>query len=507
MSRPFERIRCPRCNQGLLSCLKIKAAELTIFACEECDAIWFSSDLIGKEPHLDLSTYLESLGLKNGWAEVEEAFLSVSSVDSVVNIENTFPLTLTDWREVFATRGPRGAAEVFLQKLATVSPDTQRAALCGMPTIPELYARFEHAWTMRDAALAGAPFLVKDLFAVAGVPTGCGSAFYAEVAPAPQSDASLVAYARESGAVSVGKTQLNEFAFGMTGENPHFGDCPHPSGNGLLAGGSSSGSAWAVGAGLVPWALATDTAGSIRVPASWCGVYGLRLVPGLTDADEMLPLSPSYDAPGWIAGTLEDLKTVTATLMGGLPDIGRPARVLWLGGYTNYANAGVLAGCERYASDAGWETSADAEKLFSEICAGVEKSYPVLGGAEAASVHRKLLEQYADRYDPVVRARLSAGAARTEIEVAMAVAHRSRIRDMFGEFFEHYDALAWPCVPCVAQTKAGHTEALRSELLRLNTPASLAGLPAISVPVAVPGTGLTAGIQIVSAGLDRLVFP
>lgn len=428
------------------------------------------------------------------------------SVSSVVNLPKSSPLTLAEWREIFATRGPRGAAEVFLQKIAAVPPETQRAVLCGMPSMPELYSRFEHAWAKRGEPLAGAPFLAKDLFAVAGTPTGCGSAFYAGVAPAPESDASLVAHARESGAVLAGKTQLNEFAFGLTGENPHFGDCPHPVRPDLLSGGSSSGSAWAVGAGLVPWALATDTAGSIRVPASWCGAYGLRLVPGLTDADELLPLSPSYDTPGWIAGTLGDLKAVTATLLGGLPDIGREPRVLWLGGYARYADDAVRDACAAFAGARGWETSADAEKLFSEICAGVEDAYPVLGGAEAASVHKRLLEQYGDRYDPTVRARLVAGAARTEYEIATAVARRARIRDMFAEFFEHYDALALPCVPCVAQPKSGHTDALRAELLRLNAPASLAGLPAVSLPVPVAGTGLTAGIQVIGPSIDRLVL-
>lgn len=435
-----------------------------------------------------------------------DKFGSVSSVFFMVTPLKSAPLTLADWREVFATRGPRGAAEAFLLKLSGVPPEMQRAALCGMPSLPELYARFEHAWEKRGEPLAGAPFLVKDLFAVAGTKTGCGSAFYTETSSPAEFDASLVAHARESGAVLTGKTQLNEFAFGLTGENPHFGDCPHPARPDLLSGGSSSGSAWAVGAGLVPWALATDTAGSIRVPASWCGVYGLRLVPGLTDADELLPLSPSYDAPGWIAGTLEDLKTVTATLLGGLSDIGREPRVLWIGGYANYADDAVRDTCEAYARARGWETSADAEKLFTEICAGVEDSYPVLGGAEAASVHKKLLEQHGDRYDPVVRARLAAGAARTEYEVAMAVAHRARIRDMFTEFFEHYDALALPCVPCVAQPKSGHTDALRAELLRLNTPASLAGLPAVSLPVPVGETGLTGGIQVISPSIERLVI-
>src|SRR6218665_654834 len=113
------------------------------------------------------------------------------SCASVVKNLKSHPLTLADWREVFLTRGPRGAAEIFLQKLAAVPPETQRAVLCGLPTMPELYSRFEHAWANRDAPLAGAPFLVKDLFAVAGVKPGCGAAFYAEVAPAPESDASL----------------------------------------------------------------------------------------------------------------------------------------------------------------------------------------------------------------------------------------------------------------------------------------------------------------------------
>lgn len=428
------------------------------------------------------------------------------SVSSAVNSSKTRPLALADWREVFDTRGPRGAAEAFLQKLAAVSPETQRAALCGMPSMPELYARFEDAFGRRGEPLAGAPFLVKDLFAVAGTKTGCGSGFYTETSAPAASDAALVAHARESGAVLAGKTQLVEFAFGMTGENPHFGDVPHPVRDDLLAGGSSSGSAWAVGAGLVPWALASDTVGSIRVPASWCGAYGLRLVPGLTEPGEMSPLSPSYDAPGWIAGTLDDLKIVTATLLGGLPDSGRTPRVLWLGGYARYHDVSVRDACDAYAAGRGWETSPDAEVIFSAVCEGVENTYPVLGGAEAASVHRKLLEKYADRYDPAVRARLETGAARTEIEIGMAVAHRARIREMFDEFFEHYDAVALPCVPCVAQPKSGQTGALRSELLRLNAPASFAGLPAVSHPVPVAGTGLTAGVQIVAPGIDRPVF-
>ncbi len=421
---------------------------------------------------------------------------------------SAFPTDLAGRRELYLSHGPRGAAEAFLLALAGVPADTQRAALCGLPTVPALIAAFESAWDLRAGPIAGAPFLVKDLYAVAGARTGAGSAFYTELAPPVPRDAALVAHARESGAVFAGKTQLNEFAFGMTGENPHFGDCPHPAGRGLLAGGSSSGSAWAVGSGLVPWALASDTAGSIRVPSSWCGAYGVRLTPGLTDPDELLPLSPSYDTAGWIAGTADDLRAVTGVLLGGVRDPAAPARVLYLSGYAADAlEPAVRSACEREARRRGWEFSAAADALFASVCDGVERDYPVLGGAEAAAVHRRLLADHASRYDPVVVARLRAGATRTEAEIGMAAARRDRVRAMFAEFFELYDALAWPCVPCVAQPAAGHDDALRASLLRLNTPVSLAGLPASSFPVAVPGTGLTAGIQLVSADLRSLVLP
>ena len=412
--------------------------------------------------------------------------------------------TLQDWRNLYLARGPRGAAEVFLQKLGAVSPEVQRAALCGMPSVPMLIRRFETAWELRDRPLAGAPMLVKDLYAVAGEKTGAGSAFYSELAPPVAHDAALVAHAREQGAVVAGKTQLNEFAFGLSGENPHFGDCPHPRDASLLAGGSSSGSAWAVGSGLVPWALASDTAGSVRVPASWCGVYGVRLTPGLTEPDEMLPLSPSYDAPGWMAGSAEDLRAVTGVLLGGLRDSERDPRVLYIRGY-GPVEPSVRAACEREARARGWEFSEDADRLFASVCAGVETSYPVLGGAEAAAVHRRLLTEHGGRYDPVVFARLKAGEARTEVEIAMAMGHRARVRAMFDEFVELYDALAWPCAPCVAQPKSAHTVALREALLALNTPVSLAGLPAASLPVSVGG--LTAGIQVVSRDLESLVLP
>ena len=121
--------------------------------------------------------------------------------------------------------------------------------------------------------LAGVPFVVKDLFDAAGWPTKAGSTFLEEERARPEGDGALVARLRAEGAVLAGKTQLHEFAYGITGENPHYGDVEHPRLPGRTSGGSSSGSAAAVAAGVVPLAFGTDTAGSIRVPAAFCGLF------------------------------------------------------------------------------------------------------------------------------------------------------------------------------------------------------------------------------------------
>ena len=127
------------------------------------------------------------------------------------------------------------------------------------------------------AALGGVPFLTKDLYFREGQPTFAGSTFLPEIlGPARRTSTLPAAFEEDAGAVECGRTQLNEFAFGLSGENPHFGDCPHPADGRFLAGGSSSGSAFAVARGLVPFALATDTAGSIRIPAHFCGIARLK---------------------------------------------------------------------------------------------------------------------------------------------------------------------------------------------------------------------------------------
>lgn len=415
------------------------------------------------------------------------------------------PRTSSEWRDLLASRGPGPSAEAWLLRLAEVDADTQRAALVGLPDTRELRRRFAMAWERRDLPLAGAPFLTKDLYRLRGHALGAGTTFLAAERGPDTEDASLpAAFRDDAGAVPVGGTQLNELAFGLSGENPHFGDCPHPTDASRLSGGSSSGSAWAVGAGLVPFALATDTVGSIRVPATWCGAFGLRLPAGL-GTEDVLPLSPGFDSAGWITGTAEDLARVSDAVLG-------PARTpvgpgLWLGDLGASMDPPTLAAFERAAAALGAGRTREGAEL-ARLLEGAGEAYPVLGGAAAAQAHAGLLARHADALDPAVRARLEAGARRTAEELAAASRVRARVTDALGACLEAgWDWIALPCTAGPALRRGGHTDAERRRLLALNAPASLAGLPAVAVPVALPGGG-TGGIQLIGrdvAGVRALV--
>src|SRR4051812_35980223 len=182
-------------------------------------------------------------------------------------------MTFTDWQQL----SPEAAAREVHQRIRTrLAPAQQRAAIAQLCPERELTNRFA---AKNTSPLHGVPFFAKDLFDVAGLPTYAGSTFLPEVRPTPANDGAFVRAIKATGAVLAGKTHTHEFAYGITGENPHYGDCEVPGFPGRTTGGSSSGSVVVVAAGIVPFALASDTGGSVRVPAAFGGLYGFRLMP------------------------------------------------------------------------------------------------------------------------------------------------------------------------------------------------------------------------------------
>ena len=398
-------------------------------------------------------------------------------------------MNFADWQNL----SPADAARELHRRAATLlSVDQQRAALAVVLPEEKLTEAFAAA-RATNGPLAGVPYFAKDLFDAAGLPTFAGSTFLPEVRDTPARDGAFVRASSATGAVFAGKTHLHEFAYGITGENPHYGDCEHPRFPGRTTGGSSSGSAAAVAAGIVPLALGSDTGGSIRVPAAWCGLYGFRVTPRDAWISDAFPLSPTFDTAGWFTANATDLRLAISALTG-LRSLQRPLRGCYLampGVDAAVADACRLA-AERLAPAAD---AATREDLLHGFAPAVD-AYHTTVAVEAWEAHKSWADRYRDRYDPVVWQRLNRVHALTTAQLDSALLGLTTVRLLWTKFFLTYDFLVLPATPCPALTKAECTLENRSRVITLTAPASLGGLPVLTVPVRLP-SGFSTGLQII----------
>jgi amidase/aspartyl-tRNA(Asn)/glutamyl-tRNA(Gln) amidotransferase subunit A len=407
-------------------------------------------------------------------------------------------MTFREWKSL----SPEAAArEVHRRAASLLSPAQRRAAIESLIPLEQLAANFDAA---RGAGpLAGVPFLAKDLFDFAGTPTFAGSTFLPEVRPAGKSDGAFARALRTAGAVFAGKTRMHEFAYGITGENPHHGDCEVPGHPGRTTGGSSSGSAATVAAGIIPFALASDTGGSVRVPAAFCGLHGFRMTPGHPWIADAFALAPTFDTAGWFTRGADDMRTSLEALMPAESAPARSARGVYLP--LPGVDAEVAEAC---ATEAAKICGTAPVELSRELLAGFEPAltaYHTIVALEAWEVHRGWAEANQARYDPLVWQRLQ---RHREINAEQAAAARKTVqgvREVWAAYFRQHDFLIMPATPAAAPTKAGCTLEMRNRLIRITAPASLGGLPVLSVPVRLP-SGLTTGLQIVAPRSDSFVF-
>lgn len=354
--------------------------------------------------------------------------------------------------------------------------------------------------------LHGIPVAVKDLIEVAGIPTRCGSLAAPMV---PEQDATLVARLRAAGAVIFGKTNLLEFAYGIP--HPAIGQTNNPHDPTRTAGGSSGGSAAAVAAGIVPIAIGTDTGGSIRIPAAYCGILGLKPTRGLVPLDGVFPLSPTLDHAGPLARTAADAALSLAVLSG------QPATLASLS--IQGLRIGVL-GAHFSQSPIGGPVSAHVRRALGRIAqAGAEVrdvDLPDLAGAnaalieillpEAAEVHRAAIAAGAEGYGPATRARIEAGFATRAADYLAARAIRDRTTAAVEAAFAGVDVLASPAVPYVAPERDPEVEDGPDSEMTASGYANLTGHPSLSLPCGRIGH-LPVGLQLTAAmGRDGLLL-
>ncbi len=404
------------------------------------------------------------------------------------------PKSISDWQEL-AHASPARAAQAFIDSIAAVPPSTRDRVFAVVPTLAELTAHFAKSCQNPSKPLSGVPFLLKDLYDFPGYPTTASSSFLAELRPDPSSESALSASLRAAGAIFAGKTHLNEFAYGLSGENLTFGDCPHPVFPDRVSGGSSSGSAWAVRSGIVPIATGTDTGGSIRVPAAWCGLFGLRLSPNEWSSKGCFPLAPGFDTAGWFTATAADMARVIKTLIPAEADNRSKTRGLNLiDAVPNLPDEFRTRCADTLARlDVAKEASANASYL--ESTRNVAFHYAVLQSIDAFNVHKQWLDSHKRRYDPVVWQRLDRGRNWNEDQINAALLGETATRSFFETCFAEYDFLVLPATQSPAISAKQHTDAFRNELLTITAPGSFARCPVLTIPIPLKD-GESMGLQI-----------
>jgi aspartyl-tRNA(Asn)/glutamyl-tRNA(Gln) amidotransferase subunit A len=342
-----------------------------------------------------------------------------------------------------------------------------------------------------DRPLLGIPICVKDVIDVAGMPTTAGAAHWRRE---PAVDAVAVARVREAGAVIVGKGNTNEFAYGIDGRNPHWGDVRNPLDTGRLSGGSSSGPTAAVIAGMALAGLGTDTTGSLRVPAALCGVVGLRPTLGAVPTAGVVALAWSYDAVGPVARTVEDTAVLWSVLAGG-EAVHRDARLPRVGVLDE-----LLAGTAHPVAEAVRRVAValDAEQVELGQLVNTEAFHNIVMMCEASACHDAWFAQERERYSQVVRERLELGRTIPAIDYLRA----QQARRLFVEGFERtmedegLAAMLAPTTLDVAPQLSDDPNAQRQILLTAVRPLSQTGGPVISVPAGTSDEGLPIGVQL-----------
>jgi len=359
--------------------------------------------------------------------------------------------------------------------------------------------------------LHGVPVVVKDLFDIVGVPTtGCCGAYEGRVAT---EDSDVVAALRAAGAVIVAKTNQHELGGGATGLVSSRGPVWNPWAEGRIAGGSSSGSAAAVAAGVVTLAMGSDTGGSIRIPSSFCGITGLKPTHGRVSLRGALPMSPGYDTAGPMAQTAAECGVAFRILtVGGLVP-SRPARVV----------AGLRIGLPApFFQNLHPETRAateDAAVALEKLGAVIEpldgpgldegwNGFPHVW-ADLAHLHSAIVGD--DRISPSLTSLINVGLRLTGTEYAASIASARATRQDFELAFRRADALLAPCTPYPAPratddeipVQGGVLDVHRGAPSRLTVPVNEAGLPSIAFPVGRSKDGLPLGAQLIGSPYDE----
>ena len=360
--------------------------------------------------------------------------------------------------------------------------------------------------------LGGIPVAIKDLIDVAGQVTTAGSSFFRD-APQATADAPVVSRLRDAGAIIFGKTNLHEFAWGGTSENPHYGFCRNPWNTGHSSGGSSGGSAVAVAARMAPGTLGTDTLGSIRLPSSYCGIVGLKPTYGLLPTRGIFPLAYTFDHVGPMARTVTDVRILFQAMLdhraGRHLDQGSAGR--GLSGTASKRLAGIRIGRltklvpKEICHATTWEKYEKAFALAEDEGATIVNEHiadydaaltvgNLLAMAQASEVHRERMATHPEKFSDDVRSLLELGYLVTGVDYIRAQRLRAKLVAEGKRLANRVDAWILPTTP---QPAPPIGRPIDPTLIYFTLPLNVLGFPSIAMPSGLTPDNLPVSIQVV----------
>jgi amidase len=338
-----------------------------------------------------------------------------------------------------------------------------------------------------EGPLAGLTAAVKDMYDIAGHRTGGGSPEWLNAHPPAASTAAAVRRILDAGATVIGKTVCDEFFYSVTGANAHYGIPINPRAPGRLPGGSSSGSASATAAGACDFALGSDTGGSVRVPAAFCGLYGIRPTHGRIDLTGAMPMAPSFDVAGWFAAGPGLFRHVGDVLLDDARISASLRDLIILDDAFAEADAGVAALLQAALND----ISDELPKQRRDCAApgGLDpwrESFRIIQAREVWANYSEFVERYRPRFGEGVRERMEFAAKVSDRDVESAREEQARARERVRSMAQPGVFLTLPTAPCIAPRVDAPSEALESfrvRVMRLTCIAGLSGLPQVTLPI------------------------
>lgn len=347
-----------------------------------------------------------------------------------------------------------------------------------------------------DGALAGLRVAVKDNFDIAGTVTGCGNPEWAATHEAAEQNANVVSVFLSEGGVLVGKTQMDELAYSLMGQNARYGTPLNPVAPTRMPGGSSSGSASAVAANLADIGVGSDTGGSVRLPASFCGLFGWRPTHGLVSSKGMLGLAPSFDVPGFFTRDLKTMERLSSLFCAGRDVAQDNVRLRTPADMWNLTHETTRSCLKSFVTAGGSDALLD-----DDLRGTLLQTFRVCQGYEIAKLLGPWIRQNSPRFGPGIRERFAAAMALTDTDFAPANEQRARISAALETAIPLGTIVAYPTMfgPAPLLTVGpSELEQYRNSALKLLSVAGIAGLPQLTLPLAKV-EGAPIGLSLIGA--------